>query len=62
MKNRFNRGQDPNLYFYRDKNQKEVDLLHIHSNEIWAYEIKSSQSFHKEFFKGIDYLSGIFKK
>lgn len=60
MKNRLNRGKDPNLFFYRDKSQKEVDLLHTQANEIYAYEIKSAQSFHKEFFKGIDYLKGIF--
>lgn len=60
MKNRLNRGKDPNLFFYRDKSQKEVDLLHTQANEIYAYEIKSAQSFHKEFFKGIDYLAGIF--
>lgn len=61
MKNRLNRGKDPNLFFYRDKSQKEVDLLHTQANEIYAYEIKSAQSFHKEFFRGIDYLKGIFK-
>lgn len=61
MKNRLNKGKDPNLYFYRDKSQKEVDLLHTQANNIQAYEIKSGQSFHKEFFKGIDYLNGIFR-
>ncbi len=60
MKNRLNKGKDPNLYFYRDKSQKEVDLLHTRANDIYAYEIKSAQSFHKDFFKGIDYLKGIF--
>lgn len=59
MKNRLNKGKDPNLFFYRDKSQKEVDLLHTQANEIYAYEIKSAQTFHKEFFKGIDYLKGI---
>lgn len=60
MKNRLNKGKDPNLYFYRDKSQKEVDLLLTNANDIQACEIKSGQSFHKEFFKGIDYLTGIF--
>lgn len=60
MKNRLNRGKDPNLFFYRDKSQKEVDLLHTQANEIYAYEIKSSQTYHKEFFKGIDYIKGVF--
>ena len=32
MKNRFNQGKTANLYFYRDKSQKEVDLLHVKAN------------------------------
>lgn len=60
VKSRLNRGKDPNLYFYRDKSQKEVDLLYVRGDDVQAYEIKSAQSFHKDFFKGIDYLRGIF--
>ncbi|MEL5893640.1 ATP-binding protein [Bacteroides sp. GD17] len=59
IKNRLNKAKDPNLYFYRDKSQKEVDLLHLKGNQIQAYEIKSSQSYQKEYYKGIDYLKGI---
>lgn len=62
IKNRLNRGKDPNLYFYRDKSQKEVDLLHLTGYQLQAYEIKSGQSYHKEYYKGIDYLKGIFKE
>lgn len=34
MKNRHNKGKEPNLYFYRDQSQKKVDLLHILANNI----------------------------
>lgn len=61
MKNRLNRGEDPNLYFYKDRSQKEVDLLFTHSNLIAAYEIKSSQTYHGEFYKGLNYLKSLFK-
>lgn len=61
VKNRLNKAKDPNLYFYRDKSQREVDLLHLTGNQIAAYEIKSGQSYQKEYYKGIDYLKGIFK-
>lgn len=62
MKNRFNRGKMPNLYFYRDNTQKEVDLLHTKGNDFYAYEIKSGTTFNKDFVKGINYLKEIFKE
>ena len=61
MKNRLKRGEDQNLYFYKDRSQKEVDLLFTHSNLIDAYEIKSSQTYHGEFYKGLNYLKSLFK-
>ncbi|WP_099291489.1 ATP-binding protein [Butyricimonas sp. Marseille-P3923] len=61
MKNRFNQGKPANLYFYRDNAQKEVDLLHKKANNFYAYEIKSSKTFHPDFMKGINHLKGIFK-
>lgn len=60
VKSRLNRGKTPNLYFYRDKSQKVVDLLHIVANDIHAFEIKAAKSFHKDFFKGLSYIQGIF--
>lgn len=62
VKNRLNRAKDPNLYFYRDKSQKEVDLLHLKGNQIQAYEIKSGKSYLKEYYKGIVYIKEIFKE
>jgi predicted AAA+ superfamily ATPase len=60
MKNRLNRGKDPDLYFYKDKSQREVDLLHAKGDQLSAYEIKSSQTWNNEFYKGINYIKGLF--
>lgn len=60
VKNRLNRAKDPNLYFYRDQSQKEVDLIYQTGYQLQAYEIKSGQSYHKEYYKGINYLKDLF--
>lgn len=56
LKNRFNQGKLPNLFFYRDKSQNEVDLIEEKGNKLYAYEIKSAKSFTRGFVKGLDYL------
>ena len=62
IKSRFNKGKDANLFFYRDKSQREVDLVYAEANGLRIYEIKSAQRFQKDFFAGIDYLKGLFKE
>lgn len=52
-----NRGKEPALYFYRDSSQHEVDLLLQRGYQYEAYEIKSSQTFTREFLNGLHYLS-----
>jgi len=60
MKWKTNNGEDPNIYFYRDKSQTEVDLLTVEGLRMNAYEIKSGKSYHSEYFKGINAVRGIF--
>ena len=38
-KSRYNQGKLPNLYFYRDKSQNEVDLVEENGTGLYAYEI-----------------------
>lgn len=57
FKNRHNQGKDSNLFFYRDSNGVEVDLLLKNGNDYSAIEIKSSQTYHLEFEIGIQSLS-----
>jgi len=48
-----NFGLDENLYFYRDSNNNEVDLLIDLGEILLPIEIKSSETFNKSFLKGI---------
>ena len=61
LKNRYNKGKESNLYFYRDSNQNEVDLLLRTGNSFEITEIKSSMTYNPDFEKGIKYFSDIFK-
>lgn len=53
LKNRFNRGDNGGIYFYRDSNGNEVDLLVKEGSQYSCYEIKSSATFHPDFTKGL---------
>ena len=53
LKDRYNRGESGGLYFYRDSNGNEVDLLVKNGSQYDCYEVKSSATFHTDFTKGI---------
>lgn len=53
LKKRFNQGKDSNIFFYRDSNQNEVDLLIKKGNVFDVIEIKSSLTYSVNFEKGI---------
>lgn len=59
VKTRLNQGLEPQLYFYRDHHQNEVDLIFKQSNELIPIEIKSSQTYHSDFLKGIRYYENV---
>ena len=48
-----NRGKQPVIYFYRDSNGNEVDLLIKNKEKYDLVEIKSSETFNTEYLKGI---------
>lgn len=49
IKHRYNRGLLNGVYFYRDSNQNEVDILLKEEGEITAIEVKSSMTYHTSF-------------
>ena len=53
LKWRYNAGEDNNLCFYRDSNGNEVDLIMRSEGLLSLVEIKSSETYHPEFEKGI---------
>lgn len=59
LKHCYNSGKLPNLFFYRDKSQREIDLIQELGNDLYAYEIKSARSFHKDFLKNLVFLKGL---
>ncbi len=50
----------PNLYYYRDNLQKEIDLIEDRAGKLYATEIKSAKTFHKDFFDSLDYFRWLF--
>ena len=61
VKGQYNHLLTPDLFYYRDQQQHEVDLLSVTpSGTFSAYEIKSSQTYRPEFFDGLHYLKALF--
>ena len=61
VKRKYHHGRRPNFFFYRDKAQKEVDLIEEETFEqLRAYEIKSATSFHPQFIRGLEYFRELY--
>jgi hypothetical protein len=56
MKHCYNQGKDGGVFFYRDSNQNEVDVLLKQEGEITAVEVKSSMTYHPSFEKTLRQL------
>lgn len=53
VKQLLNRGLPPHLFFYRDSQRHEVDLLIPSGTRLIPVEIKSAATFHSDFIRGI---------
>ena len=60
LKERYNKGLDKNIMFYRDK-VREVDILQEKAGRLHAYEVKVAERFHSDFTKSLDYLKALLK-
>lgn len=60
IKSRFNQGLSHHLYFYRDQQKHEIDLVYQKADKLIPIEIKSSKTFTTKFMEGLDYFSKIF--
>lgn len=54
IKTRSNQGLEPHLFFYRDSNDNEVDILYQHARQYRPIEIKSAETFQMGFTKGVE--------
>jgi uncharacterized protein len=62
VKARLNQGLEPNLFFFRDNNGNEVDLVYKKQNSLIPIEIKAAMTFNEKFLKGINYFHNISDK
>ena len=53
IKAAYNKGEEPNLTFWRDSTGNEVDLLQYINGKPYAYEIKSGATYSSNYFNGI---------
>jgi hypothetical protein len=60
VKYRYNKGFDHNLYFFCDSHHSEIDLVYKRANELIPIEIKSAQTYHPDFMKGIRYIKKLY--
>lgn len=58
LKRRLNQGKEDNLYFYRDSNQNEVDILVDHGTSLDAIEVKSAMTFSPSFENTLKKVNG----
>lgn len=54
-----NQGRDVRLFYHRDHNQNEIDVIIPHQNYLIPVEIKSSATYNKSFMKNIEYYKKI---
>ncbi|NOS94101.1 MAG: ATP-binding protein [Cyclobacteriaceae bacterium] len=55
LKNRFNKGQRSNLFYWRDSSGNEIDVLIDQGSTQIPVEIKSAATLNMDFFKGLNY-------
>ncbi|MDR0951079.1 MAG: ATP-binding protein [Candidatus Ancillula sp.] len=57
LKKNYNRGEIPNLYFWSENENNEIDLIFEENSKINAYEIKSSKTMKPQFAKNLNNFS-----
>lgn len=61
LKWRYNHGLDPALYYYRDVQKNEIDVIFKKGHELIPIEIKSSQTFNSEFLTKLEFFQKLAK-
>ena len=59
LKGQFNRGRQNSLYFYRDSNKNEIDLLACEGGMMSGFEIKSAMTYHTDFSKQLKQMGAL---
>ena len=59
IKQEYAQGREPNISFWRDSNQNEIDLLVERGLDLQAYEVKSSATMKTDYFKGLNKFAAL---
>ena len=63
LKHQMNHGLDNNLYFYRDRSQREVDIVQDYGlQSLRAFEVKMAPTIHSDFYKNLQYFTRLFNQ
>jgi len=62
VKTRLNKGLDPKLYYFRDNNKNEVDLVFEKQRKLIPIEIKAAMTYNEHFLKGIKHFQKVSDK
>ncbi len=61
-KHRLNQGLDPSLFYYRDVQKNEIDIVYKKGHSLIPIEIKSSKTYHPEFLQKLKFFQTITKE
>lgn len=56
LKQRFNTGKRPNLFFYRENSGREADIVRDNGGTLDLFEVKSAKTFNRSFEKNLTYI------
>jgi hypothetical protein len=59
LKARLNAGLAPDLYFWRDSNGVEIDIVHERAGRLWALEIKAGRTVASDWFGPLERLARV---
>jgi len=59
MKERLNKGLDPQLYYFRDAHGHKVDLIFQSGRQLVPIEIKAAQTFNSDFLKNLNFFQNL---
>lgn len=61
-KHQLNRGLDPSLFYYRDVQKNEIDIIYKRGYDLIPIEIKSSKTYHPEFIEKLRFFQSLVKE
>lgn len=59
LKGKLHFGEQPKIYFYRDKSQHEIDIIQEEGQFLKAYEVKSGKTYHSEWSRNLNYIKDL---